>query len=46
MLYDDDMKYISIKICLVIVALFGGVAVASDSQFRKSVAARCASLVF
>jgi len=24
------MKYISIKICLVIVALFGGVAAASD----------------
>ena len=30
MLYDVDMKYTSIKICLVIAALFGGVAGASD----------------
>ena len=30
MLYDVDMKYTSIKICLVIAALLGGVAGASD----------------
>ena len=30
MFYDVDMKYICMKICLVIIALFSGVAVASD----------------
>jgi hypothetical protein len=37
MFYDVHMKYTSIKICLVIAALFGGVAVGFGSQLIKEI---------